>query len=107
MRKIAEIILDRKSRDLAFDTSALLSVIDDEPARALLIDTSIDTDITGDTDKMVSDHIAGMKRRVIEKQIAALRKQIEIAERQGDADLLQSLLTKRQGLAQDLRLLST
>ena len=48
-----------------------------------------------------------MKRRVIEKQIAVLRKQIEIAEKEGDADLLQSLLTKRQGLAQDLRLLST
>ncbi|MFH1313196.1 MAG: DNA primase [Candidatus Eisenbacteria bacterium] len=107
MRKIAETILDRKSRGLAFDTSALLSVIDDEHARTLLIDTSIDTDITGDPDKLVSDHIAGMKRRVIERQIATLRKQIEIAEKDGDTDLLQALLTKRQGLAQDLRLLST
>jgi DNA primase len=107
MRKIAEIILDRKSRGLAFDTSALLSAIDDEPARSLLIDTSISTDITGDTDRLVSDHIAGMKRRAIEKEIATLRKQIEIAEKEGDADLLQSLLTKRQSLAQDLRLLST
>jgi hypothetical protein len=48
-----------------------------------------------------------MKRRAIKKQIAALRKQIEIAEKEGNADRLQSLLTKRQGLAQDLRLLST
>ena len=107
MRKIAETILDRKSRGLAFDTSALLSTIDDEPARSLLIDTSIATDFTGNTDKLVSDHIAGMKRRVIEREIASLRKQIEIAEKEGDQDLLESLLAKRQGLAQDLRLLST
>jgi DNA primase len=107
MRKIAEVILDRKSRGLAFDASALLSAIEDEPTRTLLIDSSVTTDFHGDAERAVSDHIACMKRKIIGREIERLRKQIQSAEKAGDAALLQSLLSKRQSLAQDLKLLST
>jgi DNA primase len=107
MRKIAEVILDRKSRSLTSDVSALVSAIEDEPTRQLLIDCSVNSDITGDPERIVSDHVQYIKRKAINREIAKLRKQIQIAEREGDTDLLQALLSKRQSLAQDLRLLST
>jgi DNA primase len=107
MRKIAEVILDRRSRDLTFDVSALVSNIEDEATRNLLIDCSVGSDITGDPERIVSDHILYIKRKALNREIAKLRKQIQNAEREGDADLLQALLSKRQSLAQDLKLLST
>jgi DNA primase len=107
MRKIVEVILDRKSKNLAFDTSALLSMIDEEPLRKLIVDCSLQCEFQGDADRIVSDHIVCMKRRIVGREIARLRKQIQLAEREGDAELLQSLLSRRQDLAQQLRLLST
>lgn len=107
MRKIAEVILDRKSRNLGFDVSALLSAVEDEPTRNLLLDCSAADELVGDPDRIVSDHVCSMRRKVLNREIAQLRKQIQIAEREGDADLLEALLSRRQNLAQDLRLLST
>ncbi len=107
MRNIAEVILDRKSKGFAFDVSALLSAIEDEPTRVLLIDSSVNDYVQGDADRIVSDHILCIQRRKIDREIASLRRQIQVAEREGDAELLQSLLSKRQGLAQDLKQLST
>ena len=107
MRKIAEVMLDRKSRSLAYDVSALLSAIDDQSTRKLLIDCSVADGLQGDTDRLVDDHISQMKKRVISREIESLRRQIQTAEREGDADRLQALLERRQCLAQDLRLLST
>jgi DNA primase len=107
MQRIAEMILDRRSRGLAFDVSALLSAIEDEPTRQLLIESSVTGDFGGDAEKAVSDHISCMKRRAIGREIEGLRKQIQMAEKAGDAELLQSLLSRRQSLAQDLKLLST
>jgi DNA primase len=106
MRRIAEVVLDRKSKKLAYDVSALVSTIDDEPTRKLLIDCSINSDITGDPDRIVSDHVSYLKRKSIQREIDRLRKQIQVAEKDGDAELLKSLLSKRQSLAEDLKLLS-
>jgi DNA primase len=106
MRKIAEVMLDRRTRKLASDVSALVSSIDDEPTRKLLIDCSVNSDITGDPDRIVSDHISYLKRKSIQREINRLRKQIQVAEKEDDAELLKSLLSKRQSLAQDLKLLS-
>jgi hypothetical protein len=106
MRKIAEAMLDRRSRNLAYDVSALVSTIDDEPTRQLLIDCSVNSDITGDPDRIVTDHLSYLKRKAIQRQIGNLRTQIQIAEKEGDAELLKSLLSKRQSLAEELRLLS-
>jgi hypothetical protein len=106
MRTIAEVMLDRKSKKLASDVSALVSSIDDEPTKKLLIDCSVNSDITGDPDRIVSDHISYLKRKAIQREINRLRKQIQVAEKEGDAELLKSLLSKRQSLAEDLKLLS-
>lgn len=106
MRRIAELILDRKSRKLAYDVSALVSMIDDEPTRKLLIDCSVNTDITGDPARIISDHISYLKRKAIQREIGRLRSRIQAAEKEGDAELLKNLLSKRQSLAEDLRLLS-
>ncbi len=106
MRKIAEVMLERKSRGLASDVSALVSSIDDEPTKKLLIDCTVNSDITGDPDRIVSDHISYLKRKAIQREINKLRKRIQVAEKEGDAELLKSLLSKRQSLAQDLKLLS-
>jgi hypothetical protein len=86
--------------------SALVSTIDDEPTRKLLIDCSVNSDITGDPDRVVSDHVSYLKRKAVQREIARLRKQIQVAEKEGDAERLKSLLSKRQSLAQDLKLLS-
>jgi DNA primase len=107
MRTIAQAILDRKSKSLAFDASALLTAIDDEPTRNLLIDCSVAGVVHGDAGRIIADHITSMKRKVITRQIAQLRRQIQVAEKEGDADRLQDLLAKRQSLAETLRLLST
>jgi DNA primase len=107
MREIAEIIFDRRSRGLAFDASALLSAIEDEPTRQLLLDSSVEGDTQGDAEKIIDDHIVYVKRRRIGKEIANLRRQIQIAEKEGDAELLETLLSRRQSLAEDLKLLST
>jgi hypothetical protein len=107
VQRIAEVILDRKSKGLAFDVSALVSAIEDEPTRQLLIESSVTGDFGGDEEKAVSDHISCMKRRAIGREIESLRRQIKMAEKAGDAELLQSLLSRRQSLAQDLKLLST
>jgi DNA primase len=106
IKKIAEAILDRKSKRLAYDASALVSIIDDEPTRRLLVDCSVNSDIIGDPDRIVSDHVSYLKRKSIQRDIDRLRKQIQIAEKEGDAELLQSLLSKRQSLAEALKLLS-
>jgi len=107
LRTIAEVILDRKSRQLAIDASAVMSGIEDDAARKVLIDCSVASDITGDPERIVSDHVQFMKRRALKSEIAKLRKRIQIAEKEGDAALLQTLLSKRQSLAEDLKLLST
>jgi DNA primase len=107
MKSIAEVILDRKSRGLGFDASALVSSIEDEPTRMILIDTSIGDYVQGDSERIVADHILCIKRRKIDREIASLRRQIQVAEREGDRGLLQSLLAKRQSLAQELKQLST
>jgi DNA primase len=106
MRRIFEAMLDRRSRNMAYDVSALVSTIEDEPTRKLLIDCSVNSDITGDPDRIVSDHISYLKKRVIQREIGDLRKQILAAEKEGDAELLKSLLSRRQSLADELRLLS-
>jgi DNA primase len=105
-RRIAEVMLDRKSRSLAYDVSALVSTIEDEPTRKLLIDCSVNSEITGDPERIVSDHLSYLKRKAIQREIGKLRMQIQIAEKEGDAELLKSLLSKRQSLAEELRLLS-
>jgi DNA primase len=107
LRTIAEVILDRKSRQLAIDASAVMSGIEDEAARKVLVDCSVASDITGDPERIVSDHVQFIKRRALKREIAKLRKRIQIAEKEGDAALLPTLLSKRQGLAEELRLLST
>jgi DNA primase len=107
MRNIAQVILDKKSKNLAHDASALLSAIHDETTRKLLIDCSVAGDIHGDPERVVTDHILSMKRRAISREIAQVRRQIQAAEKDGDAGRLQALLTKRQSLAEDLKLLST
>ncbi|HVP57008.1 MAG TPA: DNA primase [bacterium] len=107
MRNIAEVIASRKSRGLGIDTSALLSVIEDEDTRALLIDCSVSGSVPGDTEKAFSDHILCMKKRVLANEIDDLRRRIRVAEKDGDGDLLGTLLTRRHELAQQLRLLST
>jgi DNA primase len=107
LRTIAEVILDRKSRQLAIDASAVMSGIEDEAARKVLIDCSVASDITGDPERIVSDHVQFMKRRALKSEIAKLRKRIQIAEKEGDAATLQTLLSKRQSLAEDLKSLST
>jgi DNA primase len=107
LRTIAEVILDRKSRQLAIDASAVMSGIEDDAARKVLIDCSVASDITGDPERIVSDHVQFMKRRALKSEIAKLRKRIQIAEKEGDAATLQALLSKRQSLAEDLKSLST
>jgi DNA primase len=107
MRTIAGVILDRKSRNLAIDASAVMSGVEDDSTRDLLIDCSVSSDITGDPERIVSDHVRYVKRKALNREIAKLRKRIQIAEKEDDAALLQTLLSKRQGLAQDLKLLST
>ena len=107
MRMIVEVILDRKTRSLGFDASALLSIIEDEGTRGLLIDCSVAAHVPGDAGKAASDHVLWMKKRVLAREIDGLRKQIRIAEREGEANLLDTLLSRRQELAQQLRLLST
>jgi len=107
LRTVAEVILDRKSRHLAIDASAVMSGIEDDAARKVLIDCSVSSDITGDPERIVSDHVQFIKRKALNREIAKLRKRIQIAEREGDATQLQTLLSKRQSLAQDLKLLST
>ncbi len=107
LRTIAEVILDRKSRQLAIDASAVMSGIEDDAARKLLIDCSVSSDITGDPERIVSDHVQFIKRRALNREIAKLRKRIQIAEKEGDSAALQALLSKRQSLAEDLKALST
>ena len=106
MRKIAEAILERRSRRMGFDASALVTAIEDEEARDLLIECSISSHV-GDTERMVADHILCIKKRGISREIADLRAQIRRAEKEGDRRLLELLLAKRQKLALDLKLLST
>jgi DNA primase len=107
MRNIAEVIAYRKSRSLGIDTSALLSVIEDGSTRALLIECSVAGGVPGDAEKAVSDHILCMKKRLLAQEIDDLRKRIRVAEKDGDGDLLGTLLARRHELAQRLRLLST
>ena len=106
-RAIAELILDRKSRDLSFDASALLTVIEDEPTRRLLAECTLQLDEDADADKMVSDHLTFIMKRKIGTRIDELRQQIHLAEKEGDAERLSTLLAERQGLAEKLRTLST
>ncbi|MFH1219541.1 MAG: DNA primase [Candidatus Eisenbacteria bacterium] len=107
MRKIAETILDRRSRGLGCEASALLTVLEDGPTRSLLIDCSVVAHAAGDPERMVSDHILCMKKRMLTRDIELLRKQIRTAENEGDQNLLGTLLARRQELAHELRLLST
>jgi DNA primase len=106
MRKIAEVILGRKSRNLGFDASALLSVVEDDATRSVLIECSV-SDHAGDAERIVSDHILCIRKRGINREIEDLRQQIRRAEKDGSGDLLESLLARRQELAHELRLLST
>jgi DNA primase len=106
-RAIAELISDRRSRGLPFDAAALLSGIEDEPTRRLLAECSLELDADADAEKMVSDHITFVVKRRIGRQIDELRRQIYLAEKEGDAERLSTLLSKRQGLAEKLRTLST
>jgi DNA primase len=93
LRTIADAILDRKSRNLAIDASAVMSGIEDDAARKLLIDCSVSSDITGDPERIVSDHVLYVKRKALNREIAKLRKRIQIAEKEGDAAELQALLS--------------
>lgn len=106
MREIAEVILGRKSRNLGFDASALLSVVEDDAARNVLIECSVSEHV-GDAERIVSDHILCIRKRGITREIVDLRKQMRSAEMDGNGDLLESLLARRQELAHRLRLLST
>jgi hypothetical protein len=85
----------------------LLSSIEDEPTRRLLAECSLELDAEADAEKMVSDHITFLVKRRIGRQIDELRQQIHLAEKEGDAERLSTLLSKRQGLAEKLRTLST
>jgi DNA primase len=107
MRLITETVLDRRSRNLAADAGALVSAVEDEPTRKLLIECSVGEELAGDAERIVEDHIVCMRRRIITRRIADLRRQIQTAEGQGDRERLKDLLSKRQDLAQDLRQLST
>ena len=106
-RAIAELILQRKSKNLPFDAGAVLTDIEDESTRRLLAECSIDLDAEVDAGRMVSDHIVFMTKRRIGREIGELREQIQSAEKEGDAQRLSSLLHKRQGLAEKLKELST
>jgi DNA primase len=106
MRRIAELILGRRSRNLDFDASALLSVVEDDDTRNVLLECSV-SDQTGDTGRIVSDHILCIRKRGIAREIDDLRRQIRSAEKEGNRGLLESLLARRQELAHQLRLLST
>jgi hypothetical protein len=106
MRRLAELILGRRSRDLAFDASALLSVVEDDATRDVLIECSM-SEQPGSAERIVADHILCFRKRVINREIEDLRQQIRRAEREGNGDLLESLLARRQELARQLRLLST
>jgi DNA primase len=106
-RAITELILDRKSRDLSFDASALLTVIEDEPTRRLLAECTIELDDNVNAEKMVSDHVTFIIKKKIGLQIDELRQRIQLAEKEGDAERLSTLLSERQGLAEKLRTLST
>jgi DNA primase len=106
-RAIAELILDRKSRDLSFDASVLLTVIEDEPTRRLLAECTFEFDDDANAEKMVSDHLTFIMKRRIGVQIDELRQRIQLAEKEGDAERLSTLLSERQGLAEKLRTLST
>ncbi len=107
MQEIAQLILERKSKGLDFGVSALLSEIEDEPARRLLTESSLGEDLVGDIDRIVEDHISCMRRRKIAREIEKLRARIRMAEKEGDAQELENLLAKRQSLAEELKLLST
>jgi DNA primase len=107
MRNIAEVITDRKSRSLTVDASALLSVIEDQDTRAILVECSVSGGVPGDAEKAVSDHILCIKKRMLAHEIDDLRRRIRNAEKEGDGDLLSNLLARRHELAQQLRLLST
>ena len=106
-RAIAELILDRKSREIPFDVSALLTGIEDDPTRRLLAECSLELDADADTERMVSDHVNFILKRRIGRQIDELRREIQTAEKEGDAERLSTLLSERQGLAEKLRTLST
>ncbi len=106
-RAIAELILDRKSRELSFDASALHTVIEDEPTRRLLAECTLEFDDDVNAEKMVSDHVNFILKKKIGTQIDELRQQIQLAEKEGDAKRLSTLLSERQGLAEKLRTLST
>ena len=106
-RAIAELILDRRAKELPFDASALLTGIDDEPTRRLLAESTLELDTDANADRMVSDHITFIVKRKIGKRIDELRQQIHLAEKEGDAERLSSLLSERQGLAEKLKTLST
>jgi DNA primase len=106
MRSIVETVLDRRSRGLAADASALLTVIEDAATRDVLVSCSV-ADQVGNTERAVSDHILCIKKRVIARQIDTLRGEIRSAEKEGDRSLLEELLARRQSLANELKLLST
>jgi DNA primase len=106
-RAIAELILDRRAKELPSDASALLTGIDDEPTRRLLAESTLELDADANADRMVSDHINFIVKRKIGKRIDELRQQIHLAEKEGDAERLSSLLSERQGLAEKLKTLST
>jgi len=107
MRQIAEVIFQRKSKGLDFGVSALLSEIDDEPTRRLLTEATLGVELAGDITRIVNDHIVCMRRRKITREIEKLRARIIAAEKEGDARELQDLLSRRQNLAEELKLLST
>ena len=105
-RSIAKAILERKARNLPADVSALVSTIEDEETRRFLLSCSFEAPIKGNLERIVFDHIICIKKRKLERQIQEVRRQIQAAEREGDAELLRSLLMKRQNLAKELELLS-
>lgn len=106
MRSIVETVLERKSRGLAADASALLTAVDDAATREILLSCSAE-DHVGNAERAVSDHILCIKKRVIAREIETLRGRIRAAEKDGDRGLLEELLARRQSLANELKLLST
>lgn len=106
-RAIAELILDRRAKELPFDASALLTDIEDEPTRRLLAESTLELDTEADADRIVSDHVNFIIKRKIGRRIDELRQQIHLAEKEGDAERLSALLSERQGLAEKLKTLST
>ena len=76
---------------------ALLTVIEDEPTRRLVAECTLELDDDVNAEKMVSRPRHIRLKKKIGTQIDELRQQIQLAEKDGDAERLSTLLSERQG----------